>query len=171
MSVKVDDKVIVNVVTMTANYVTNTVMNSLFRIANERGLSSDYIYENRNAIERGLFTWVSEQSLKKLALEVFSEDRANAWELHEFEFKYVIDPRMEAEQPPISATSAFFRTLKDLPKGTKYRVIVNLTSDASPVEGWDLTTGREIDVQIEKELGGWGFGYAEVKLIYKGSKW
>lgn len=168
MSVKVAEKVGVNVLTMTANFVTTTVFNTLFRIVNERGLSSDYIYENRNAIERGLFTWVSEQSLTRLVLEVFSDEREEALELFEFEFFYSADPNMDVRQPPIATVSDFCRSLKSLPKGVKYRIIASLTEGASVAEGWASTTPRRINAQTENIQGTWGFGHAEIRLTYRG---
>jgi hypothetical protein len=164
-------KINVNVLTMTATYITNNVFNLLFRIINERGLTVDYINDNRKIIEDGLFTWVSEQSLNKLSLEVFQDGQEAALEKYNFDFRYSADPTDQAIPAPLKSLQELSKTLKGLPSNTKYRVVVSLKDGASTVPGWSETEEKDINVTKEAKVGGFGFGYAEVILTYQGGKW
>lgn len=170
MSVEVVENVDVevNMLTMTANFVSNTVFHSLSRIIQERGLSLDYLTENRKIIEDGIFIWVTEQSLQSLVLEVFRDGTDIALERFDYLFTYVADPVSIVSHPSIDRLTEFCRKLNSLPSEAKYRILVTLKAGATQVAGWSPTDFKKIQSVKEVEQGDWGFGFAGVKLIYKG---
>lgn len=171
MTTMMAQKVSVNILTMTATMVTNTVFRMLFRIASERGLPPNYINENRKIIEDGLSTWVYEQTLTSLTMEVYQEGQTNSMERFRFDFVYLVDPNMQATEPPVKTLQELTQTLKNLPQGSKYRVVVNLKEGASTVPGWVTAESMPLNKTKESKVGDWGFGHASVTLTYEGSDW
>ena len=172
MSIQVvnDTNVNVNTMTMTANFVVNQVFLTLFRIIRSRNLPPQYLSERRKIIEDGIFTWISEQTLKLLALEVFQEGSDQAIERFEFNFKYTADPVMDVNQPAVHAIEEFLGTLFQLPEDAVYQVLVQLQPGATDVSGWKSSRFKELNITQEKELGDWGFGNASVDMRYLGNQ-
>ena len=172
MSVQVEDStnITVNTMTMTANFVVNQVFLTLFRIAKGRNLSPLYLSEQRKVLEEGIFMWISEQTLKQLALEVFQKASDQAIERFEFDFNYVADPSMQVRQPAINSFEAFMATLNKLPDDATYHVLVTLKPNATQIEGWNSTQFKPLNITQKVDLGNWGFGKANVEMRYLGDQ-
>jgi hypothetical protein len=172
MSVQVanDTDVIINTMTKTSNFVVNSVFLTLFRIANGRDLSPTYLSERRQVIEEGIFTWISEQTLETLILEVYLMGTDQGLERYEFKFHYVADPDMEVRHTPIKQIETFLSTLKQLPSEATYQVLVTLKTGATQIPGWPPSKFKQINIKREENLGNFGFGHAGVEIRFLGSQ-
>lgn len=171
MSVLTIETVQVNLVTQTATAVTNMIFRMLLEIARERGLSSNYLADGREVIEKGLFAWLAEESLILVRFEVSFPESENALEVFELTFEYVNGGSEELVKPEIERLREFCRELAALPQGVEYTVKVRHESWASEVEGWVPCTFKEVDVDREEYLGEFGYGVVEGSLMYQGSTW
>ena len=116
---KVD--VSVNVMEKSIIYMVNTLFNVMFRIINARGLRPDYITANREIIENGFFTWLAEQTLESLHLEIISPDGSRALERWDVSFDYSAEPNPEVRKPPVEEIAAIRNKLRSLPRGPPRR--------------------------------------------------
>ena len=171
MSVLTIESVVVNLVTTSATAVTNMVFRMLLEVARERGLSSSRLANGRERIERGLFTWFSEQALILVRLEVSFPYGDKALEVFEFTFDYVDGGSEELHQPNVEKLRDFCRELDALPKGVEYAIKIRRQPWSSEVEGWVPCTFKEVDVDQEASLLDFGYGPLEGSLVYFGSTW
>jgi len=159
----------VNVMTESVNFTVNSTFQGMLRLAHARGLKPDHIIEKRERIENGLFTWLGEQSLLALHLEVFLGDVA--LERFDLEFKYRAEADRNIRKPDISKLEEFCKRLPRLPDGIDYRVVVTTTDEASDVPGWSPTDLFPLDVTNECGLSEFGFGNIGTNLVYRGGRW
>jgi len=172
MSVLTIESVEVNLITTSATAVTNMIFRVLLDIARERGLSSSYLADLREVIQKGLFTWLSEEALKFLRFEVSFPNSNKALEVFELHFEYIANGSRELQKPNIQRLHEFCSQLAALPQGVQYVIKVHNESWASQVEGWVPTTFKEVDGD-SRDLEGGGFAYGSIaaSVSYRGSKW
>lgn len=164
-------EVSVNVMEKSVTYIANTLFQLAFRIVNARGLKPDFITQNRNALEDGFFTWLAEQSLESVHVEVTSLTGSEALERWDVTFDYSADPDPEVRKPPVEELAAVCNKLRRLPQGTRYRIVVKTKPGASKVPGWYETTFKPFTQAREEELPGWGYGHIGAKLFYRQGTW
>jgi len=164
-------QVSVNVMTKSVTYMANTLFQLAFRIAKERGLSPDYITANRDMLERAFFTWLAEQSLQSLHVEIVSPDGSRALERWDVSFDYSADPDPEVRKPPVEELARVCKKLRSLPRGTYYRILVQTKPGASKVAGWQQTAFKPFTATREQALSGWGYGHVGAKLWYREGTW
>jgi len=168
-TVRQSTEVAVSLTERTVTYVANTMFQMLLRISSERNLGPGYITRNREELENGLFVWVAEQTLQRAYLEVFLPGEDEALEQWEFQFTYKRTSGA-AEQPPLTELSQLCSELRSLPAKARYRVVVNTSSDASKVPGWEPTRLRNLKESNSQNLKAWSYGDVSVGLTYKGGK-
>lgn len=164
-------RVSVNVMTKSVNYVVNTIFLLAFRITKWRGLPPHYLASNRDIIERGLFTWLAEQTLEQLHIEVISPDSSRALERWDMAFIYSADPDPEVGQPAMGDVESLCRKLRALPPGTQYRLLVQTKPGASDVEGWRESQFLPFTAAREQDLTQWGYGNIQGRLMYREGTW
>ena len=162
-----------NLLTMTAVYMSNCLIQLGFRIETGRGLSG-YMTYNQAVIERGLRTWLGEGTLLSLHMELF--DPATVDDAHEvftFPINYLTEPQEEAVKPPLEQLEVFLKKLPQLPPGSRFRVVATKKPGYTPVDGWFPTKLRKIGEVAEKvEIGDeFGYGLATGKITYTRGKW
>lgn len=161
----------VNIVQRSITYMVNTTFQVLLEIIKRRNLRPDLLIQNRKVIEDGLFTWLAEQSLLSIHLEVSVPGVEQAEERWDTIFEYLSDPNEQVRKPPIEALTDIAGRLQRLPEETVYRIIVSLKPDATEVPGWVPATFKSIEIDQDITAGeGWGFGNLGGKLYYKGGK-
>ena len=172
MSVQIANNtdVIINTMTKTSNFVVNSVFLTMFRIANGRGLLPAYLIERRQIFEESVFTWISEQTLDTLTLEVYLDGTDKGLERYEFKFRYTADPDMTVRHAPIQQIEAFLSTLKQLPAQATYHVLVTLKTGATKISGWHSVQSKQMNVKREEHLGDFGFGHAGVEIRFLSSQ-
>ena len=160
--------------TTTAVYMTNSLIQIGFRIEAGRGLSG-YMTENQAVIERGLQTWVGEQKLLSLHFELFDPTGDKAYEVFTVEINYLTDPHEEVVKPPIEQLEDVLKKLRQLPPGARFRVVAMRAPGFTPVDGWYPTNLRELKggVAEQVEVGDKDFGYglAMGKITYTRGNW
>jgi hypothetical protein len=161
--------IVVDTTQVTATYVMNTVLQAFLRICSSRRLGPNYINENREILENGLFAWIVEQTLKTAYLEVFIDRQKEAMERWDFTFTYENRPEKPSCKPPIQELNALCTRLKVLPAGTKYRVVVQTAPGAIQVPGWEPTKLRELTDSSSCEFSGWAYGNVGVDVKYRGN--
>ena len=171
MSVSTIEKVEVNPIAASTTYTVNMVFRALLEIARGRGLSSAYLTDRHESIEEGLYIWLSECSLLKVFFEVSLPHSDNALEVFELSFEYITDGDRELEKPNVERLRQFCRQLQALPPGAEYRTVVRTETWASDVPGWRPTHLKEIDVETEENLAGFGYGAIGTTLVYRGASW
>jgi len=163
--------VTVNVMEKSVTYMSNSLFQLGFKITKERGLSPDYLVDNRDILERGFFTWLSEQSLLSLHVEIISPDGKKALERWDLKFDYSAEPDMRVQKPPVEEVKEVSRRLRTLPEGVTYRIVVETKPDASDIEGWYETDFFPFSQTNESSLPGWGFGNIFGKLLIREGSW
>lgn len=171
MTVHTVEKVGVDLLTASVNFTVNMVFKGLLEIVRERGLSLYYLTNERECIEKGLFVWLSEESLQFLLLEVSRPESDKALEVFQFDFIYHTDPLQEVEKLNVEKLREFCRKLRTLPEGVSYQVKVNLESWASEVPGWGPCEFKELNEAEKAILDSWGYGDIGTSLVYLGSEW
>lgn len=161
----------INLMEKSVTFMANAVIQTLFRIAHKRGLDPGYLQSNVQIIEEGLVTWLAEEKLLSLLLQVYVPGRADALEDWETAFEYYADPYLEVQKPPIEQIEEACRQLASLPPAAGYRIYAHLAPDASEVAGWVPGTPLVIDVDVEQEFDGTGFGHIGGKIRYRGGRW
>jgi hypothetical protein len=170
MSVVVRDSVMVdtNIFAKSKNMVVNTVMETLLEISYRRHLDPAALLDLRKKIEDAVYVWLHDRTLMGLMLEVSLPESANALENWEMVFFYKDDPNNEVKKAPTQEMKRFAESLKDLPPGSAYRLLVNLAPDAKMLEGWSRTTRKNIHPSIEKRFDNFGYGPISGQLLYTG---
>jgi hypothetical protein len=161
------EAVTVNVAERSVTYIANTMFQVLFRIVAGRGLSPQHMSENRESLENGLFTWLAEQTLLRAFLEVFIASSDEAIERWDFDFTYTSDPRQGTRQPPVDEINRLCGTLRALPAGTQYRIVVQTAPGATRVPGWEPTNLRHLDETRSASVEAWGHGPLSASLTYR----
>lgn len=163
--------VVVDVMQKSVVYMTNTLFQVILWIAKGRGLSPDYITSNRDIIERGFFTWLVEEALESLHFEIVSRDGSKSLERWDLNFEYSANPNSEVRRPPIDQIDDFCKKLRELPKGTYYRILVRTKPGASDVEGWQPTNFMPFSQSREEVFSDWGYGNISANLWYREGTW
>lgn len=164
-------EVAVNVMQKSVTYMANTLFQTVFRIARGRGLSPDYVTANRDVIERGFFTWLGEQTLESLHVEIIAQDGSKALERWDVTFDYSADPDQDVRKAPVEEVEGICQKLRALPQGTYYRLLVGTKPGASKVAGWQETTFKPFAATREEAFSGWGYGHIGAKLFYREGTW
>ena len=164
-------EVSVNVMEKSVTYMANTLFLLAFRIVNARGLKPDFITKNRKTLEDGFFTWLAEQTLESVHVEIISLTGSKALERWDVSFDYSADPDNKVRKPPIEELADVCSNLRRLPRGTRYRIVVHTKPGASKVPGWYETTFKPFTQAREEELSGWGYGHIGAKLFYREGSW
>jgi len=167
-NVKQSTEVTVNLAERSVTYVSNTVFQLLFRITHRRGLRSAHITEDREIIENGLFTWLSEQTLLRACLEVFLPGDNKVLEQWEFRFNYTSGHGDGTKYPPVAELEEFCARLRSLPQRADYRIVTQTSPGATEVPGWELTEFRPIDRSQSQEFQAWGYGNITATLTFRG---
>jgi len=161
----------VNVLEQSVTGTANWVFQLALKIASLRGLSPDHIVGKREIIEKGLFTWLAEQTLEGISIEIFDARRNDAFERFDFIFTYRAEADTTVRNPDVSRVEEFCRTLRKLPAGTTYRVVVSVGAGATVIEGWCVDEFLPLDVTNEQLLSDHGFGVIGTQVTYRGGAW
>ena len=145
----------VNVAVYPVTYVSNEVLNCLFRIIDKRGLSLSYLIDHKEALVDGLLTWISTRYLKKLIVEIYASDEVvERWDMC-FEYSTIIPSSSESTfETNLRKLEEFLNGLPSLDSDLEYRVIAVLKDGAPEVPGWGPTKLRPIDHLRNKNIGG-----------------
>jgi hypothetical protein len=173
MAVLVRDSVQVdtNIFTKSMNMVVNSVMQMLIEIAYQRRLDPSSLLAIRKSLEDSLYVWLHERTIKGLLLEISLPESANALENWELVFAYQDDPDSQVKRAPTEELKRFSETLKTLPPGSAYRIMVSLTPDAKQLEGWTQVTCKNINPTVEKDFGNFGYGNIAGQMRYTSGTW
>jgi hypothetical protein len=153
------------------NMVVNSVMEMLIEIAYQRRLDPAALLALRKILEEALYIWLHERTIKGLLLEISLPESANALENWELVFAYSDDPNSEVKRAPTEELKHFSETLKNLPPGSTYRIMVNLTPDAKQLEGWTQVAPKNINPTVEKDFGNFGYGNIAGQMRYTSGTW
>ena len=170
MTVLVRDSVQVdtNIFTQSKNMVVNSVMETLIEITYQRKLDPASLLSVRKILEDALYIWLHERTLKGLLLEISLPESANALEDWELVFSYQDDPDTQVERAPTEELKRFGQTLKSLPPGSDYRILVSLAPGAKMLDGWGIATRKNINPTVEKHFDKFGYGELAGELRYTG---
>lgn len=163
-SVQVDT----NIFTKAMNMVVNSVMQLLLEIVYLRKCDPSYLLGLRKLLEDSMYIWLHERTLNAVLLEVSLPESQNALENWEVAFSYSADPDAEVKRAPTEELKRFGETLRDLPAGSAYRIMVNVAPGAKHVPGWAPATRKNINPTVEKHFGQFGYGTIEGQLRYTG---
>jgi hypothetical protein len=157
-------------------YMANSLLQIGYRIEHGRGLSGDgYISRHHEILERGFRTWLAEQKLLSVHVEIFDPESDLAYEVGKVLLEYSTNPREEAVKPPIEQLEEILARLESLPPGAKLRVVAMRAAGASIVPGWQPATLKALIGGVSEELdvgdGPHGFGHIVGKIRYVIGKW
>ena len=161
-SVQVDTNIVLKAVTM----VVNCVMQLLLEIVYQRKLDPAYLLGLRKLLEDSMYIWLHERTLEGVLLEVSLPESQNALENWEVVFAYSDDPDATVKRAPSEELKRFSETLKGLPPGSAYRVLVRVAPGAKVVPGWASATRKNINPTVEKHFGQFGYGTINGQLRY-----
>ena len=126
-------------------------------------------------IERGFRTWVSEQKLLFVRIQIYDPTSNQAYELVQVNLTYTTDPIEAVKPPPIEQLEALMKKLKKLPSDAKFGVIVQNAPGASEVPGWSPAAFKELMDGVSEEIvvgdEEHGFGHILGKIVYTISNW
>lgn len=165
---RTDLAVTVNVIETTFTFILNCVMQTVLLIARDRGLSLDYLRNKWDVIEKGLRTWLVEQTLECVCLEIYMPGADDAIERFDQEITYSASPSSETRIPDREVLSEFCHKLGALPTGATYRVIVKLAPGASQVDGWSPTHFRHMLDSEGTPIMTYAYGQASGSVVYRG---
>ena len=168
MATVVKDRVQVdtNIFTKSMNMVVNSVMEVLIEITYQRRLDPSFLLAVRKMLEDAFYIWLHERTLQALLLEISLPESANALEAWELAFSYQDDPDSEVKRAPTEELKRFAETLKSLPPGSDYRIMVFLAPEAKKLEGWVQATRKNINPTTEKRFDKFGYGNLAGELRY-----
>ena len=168
-------KIGVNLLEKSTIYTTNCLSQLGYRVENGRGLSgSGYMKAHQEWFERGIGTWLGEQTLQSAHFEIYDPATDKAYERCQIDLSYTTDARQEVVKPPIEQLDTLLKKLPKLPPGAKMRVVTTTAPGASEVEGWYPTTlkpfvgGSCQDIAVGDRAH--GFGHIFSRMVYKVSK-
>jgi hypothetical protein len=165
-----------NLMTTTAVYMTNCLIQLGFRIEAGRGLSG-YMTENQTVIEAGLRTWLGEMTLLSVVFELFDPTADEAYEVFTVEINYLTDPHEEGEvvKPPLAELENVLKKLQRLPPGARFRVVARRAPGFTHVDGWSPTALKPFKggktEQVEVGDKDFGYGLAMGRITYTRGKW
>ncbi len=165
---RIDLAVTVNVIETTFTFILNCVMQTVLLIARDRGLSLDYLRNKWDVIEKGLRTWLVEQTLECVCLEIYMPGADDAIERFDQEITYSIDTESSPRLPDRAALSEFCGKLESLPANATYRVVVQLSAGSSAVEGWSPSRLRHLPHTESAPVMAFEYGNAKAAVVYRG---
>ena len=157
-----------NILTQSKNMVVNSVMELLLEIVFLRKIDPADLIGRRKGLEDALYVWLHEQSLKGVLFEVSLPGASNALEHWDMSIVYSETPNNEVKRAPTAELKRFCDTLKSLPPGSTYDIIVRVTRDAKEVPGWVDGKAKNINPTVEKNFGTFGYGTIHGEMRYKG---
>jgi hypothetical protein len=173
MAVVVKDSVQIatNILIQSIHMVVNSVMEVFIETIYQRRLDPASLLAMRKLLEDGLYIWLHERTLLAVLLEVSLPESANALEQWEVVFAYSDDPTSEVKRAPTEELKRFSQTLKALPQGSAYRILVSLAPNAKSVPGWIPATRKNINPIVEQHFGNFGYGNLEGQMRYTSGTW
>jgi len=157
-----------NVMEKSVTYVCNTVIQLFFRILHKRGLDAGFLSSSLEVLENGLRTWLGEQKLKEMHLEVSLPHSSDALEDWKAIFEYYAEPDENVRKPPVEEVERICQELRALPAGAIYRIVAVTEPDASDVPGWIASSLKPLRDATERPFSGWGYGHVGAKFFYHG---
>ena len=149
-------------------YITTTVMQVVQRILHKRGLNPGYFQAKREVIEKGVLTWITDEKLKSLLLQVLRPGSSSAMENWRVLFEYKVDGNSPLRKPPVQQVEEFCVQLRNLPPGCEYQIFAEVAPDATYVEGWVPGTPLPIIGRTRKDFVRWGHDRVDASLEYEG---
>ena len=148
-------------------YIATTLMGACLRIVVARKLTTEYLNQNRETIERGLLVWLAEGSLTRIHLEVYRPGGAEAVE--RWRFCVLHDDAVDSvpTAPPAQQLADLCAVLRALPADAQYRVVVERSEGATTVPGWAPTKLLPMTQPEHAHIGAWGYEDARVALTYQ----
>jgi hypothetical protein len=158
------------------NYMVNILLQMMYRIEYGRGLSkAGYMARTHEIIERGLRTWLTEQKLQTVFIEIYDPTADKSYERGEVTITYTADPTEKVVKPPVEKLEKLFKKLKKLPPGAQFRIVVNNAPGYSEVPGWYSTTLKDfmggVAEEIEVDDEAHGYGRLWGRLVLKIGNW
>jgi hypothetical protein len=170
-------KMKVNLFERAAVYQVNSLLQLLFRTEHFRIQGGHFMTDYLEIIERGLKTWLTEQTLERVYCEIYSPHKGTAYERLEAVIDYVDNPTEEVVKAPVGELEELMGKLAKLPADATLRVLVSVKEGHTVVEGWgfpdrlkDFEGGVKEEHQIGKEEGH-GYGPVKSRMTYYVSNW
>jgi hypothetical protein len=157
-----------NILTQSMNMVVNSVMEILVEIIFIRKLDPADLLRRRKSLEDAMFVWLLERTLRGVIFEVSLPASSNALEQWDVAFAYSDSPDSQVKRAPTEELKRFGETLKALPPGSSFNIIVRLAPNAKDVPGWVSATKKNINPTVEKNFGTFGYGTIAGELRYTG---
>jgi hypothetical protein len=166
---------VVDLVTKSITYATNSITRMLFRVEHGRIVGGHFMVDNEEKIEKGLRVWLREQTLLAVHCELYSPDADEAYERCTIEVAYREEATEEVSRPPIEQLEELMRTLEKLPDDAQFRLLMALAPGYTEVPGWGDPGGlKDLKGGLKKEhqIGGeHGFGHIHGSTRYFESNW
>jgi ssDNA-binding replication factor A large subunit len=133
-------------------YVTDKLLNSVKKIVQMSGLDPDKLTEEWSVLERGISTWLGDQHLETLHLEVFHEVTGELVRRWDFDVAYdqvgdgsfwqdPDDIRYHIEKAGIN------------PANCDYRIVTSTNETRRDVAGWSKTSLRSTEGFVRQGIG------------------
>src|SRR5712691_2542075 len=163
MSVLVKNNLTVdtNILLQSMNMIVNSVMEVLLEITYLRKLDPADLLRRRKGMEEVMYVWLHEQSLRGVLFEVSLPGSTNALEHWDTSLTYRDTPDSEVKRAPTEELKRFGQTLKALPPGSSYNIIMRLAPNAREIPGWGPAKRKNINPTVEKHIGTFGYGTME----------
>ena len=156
-----------NILLQSKNMVVNSVMELLVEITYLRELDPASLIGDRKGLEEVVYTWLHEGTLRGVLFEVSQPGNTNALEDWDVSITYRDTPDSEVKRAPTVELKRFCETLKSLPPGARYNIIMRLAPGAKEIAGWVPATKKHLTPTVEKSFGSFGYGTLEGKLDYR----
>jgi hypothetical protein len=167
MLVRNNLEVTTNVLLQSMNMTVNSVMEQLLEVTYRRKLDPADLMSRRKSVEDALYVWLHEQTLRRAIFEVSLPGDGDALEHWEFTITYSETADSEVKRAPTEDLKHFCATLKALPPGSDYTIILCVTPEAKAVPGWGPGEIKPITPTVEKSFGAFGYGVIEGQLHYR----
>lgn len=175
MSTTTSVRAVVDLLTKSITYATNSIMRIAFRVEHSRIPGGNFMVHYEELIAKGLRIWLREQHLLAIHLELYSPDADEAYERCTIDVVYREEPTEEVTKPPIEQLEELMSTLEKLPEDAQFRLLVALAPGYTEVPGWgdptglkDLKGGLKKEHQVGSEHG---FGHISGATRYFESNW
>jgi hypothetical protein len=152
--------------TRTAVHLTDAITGGFAFIISHLDLSTAYLSGNWDAIELGLMTWIKEGSLAEVYLEFGDANNPLAVFEVPIEYYFTGDAKEEyvANRVRLARLAA---KIREVPRGTAYRVVVSHNGEHTDVSGWSPTNLADRSGLATQNLGTLGSGPdAAASLLY-----
>jgi hypothetical protein len=156
-----------NILTQSMNMAVNSVMQVFLELTYLRKLDPADLMSRRKTVEDALYVWLLERTLRRAIFEVSLPGSSNALEHWEVTFTYSETPDNQVKRAPTEELKRFCDTLKDLPPGSDFAIILCVTPEAKAVPGWAPGQIKPINPVVEKSFGVFGYGAIEGQLHYR----